>query len=229
MKTDLIGVDFNLNSGGVIFEVGMIITFMFVITLFCCCRCKHLPTPRCIKERRHKKKAARRERYRKKKERLREEEEEEAQRKRWKHEKRHRDHYRKLSKQIRNNHWSVRFIDKGRRNQIHRLARGEGEGQNDGVEKQKTVKGSNENMEKEGSLATTRMGDTRRNSSRVDSTSVWSGTTATSSSWYCGQDIHTRGSIYSYDVDEGEGEDDGGRSGRSSGATSESTTINMEQ
>ena len=31
LKTDLIGVDFNLNSGGVIFEVGMIITFMFVI------------------------------------------------------------------------------------------------------------------------------------------------------------------------------------------------------
>ena len=73
------------------------------------------------------------------------------------------------------------------------------------------------------------MGDTRRNSSRVNSTSMWSGTTATSSDWYCGQDIHTKGSVYSYDMDEGEEEGDGGRSGRSSGATSESTTINIEQ
>ena len=81
-KTDLIGVDFNLNSGGVIFEVGMIIAFIFIIAMFCCCGIKHLPTPRCIKERRKKKKEARRERYRKKKERLREEEEEERQRKR---------------------------------------------------------------------------------------------------------------------------------------------------
>ena len=196
-KTDLIGVDFNLNSGGVIFEVGMIITFMFIIAMFCCCGCKHLPTPRCIKERRHKKKAARRERYRKKKERLREEEEEETQRRRWKHEKRHRDHYRKLSKQIRDNHWSVRFIDEGRRNQIHRLASGEGVGQNSGAEKHRIVKGHHEDREKEGSLATTGMGETRRNSSRVDSSSMWSGTTATSSDWYCGKDIHTKGSVYS--------------------------------
>ena len=98
-----------------------------------------------------------------------------------------------------------------------------------GGEKQETVRRSNEEREKEGILATVRTGDTRRNSSRVDSTSVWIGTLATNSSWYCGQDIHTRGSIYSYDVDEGEGDEDGGRSGRSSGATSESTTINMEQ
>ena len=146
-----------------------------------------------------------------------------------KHEKRHREHYRKLSKQIRDNHWSVRFIDEGRRNQIHRLASGEGEGQNSGAEKHRIVKGHHEDREKEGSLATTGMGETRRNSFRVDSTSVWSGTTATSSDWYCGQDIRTRGSIYSYDVDEGEGDEDGGRSGRSSGATSDTTTINMDQ
>ena len=81
-KNDLIGLEFDFNSGGVIFEVGMILTFMFVITLFCCCGYRHLPTPKCIKERRHKKKVARRERYRKKKEMMREEEEKEAQGKR---------------------------------------------------------------------------------------------------------------------------------------------------
>ena len=109
------------------------------------------------------------------------------------------------------------------------MARGEGEGQSNGGEKQETVRRCNEEREKEGSLATARTGDTRRNSSRVDSTSVWSGTSVTSSSWYCGQDIHTRGSIYSYDVEEGEGDEDGGRSGRSSGGTSDTTTINMDQ
>ena len=69
-KTDLIGVDFNLASGGVIFEVGMIIAFILIIMMFCCCGIKHLPTPRCIKEKRKKNKEARRERSRKKKERL---------------------------------------------------------------------------------------------------------------------------------------------------------------
>ena len=36
-KNDLIGLEFDFNSSGVIFEVGMILTFMFVIMLFCCC------------------------------------------------------------------------------------------------------------------------------------------------------------------------------------------------
>ena len=49
-KNDLIGLEFDFNSGGVIFEVGMILTFMFVIILFCCCGCRHLPTPKCLKE-----------------------------------------------------------------------------------------------------------------------------------------------------------------------------------
>ena len=39
-KNDLIGLEFDFNSGGVIFEVGMILTFMFVIILFCCCGCR---------------------------------------------------------------------------------------------------------------------------------------------------------------------------------------------
>ena len=63
----------------------------------------------------------------------------------------------------------------------------------------------------------------------VESTLEWSGTSATSSSWYCGQDIHTRGSLYSYDLDKGEGDKDEGRSSRSSGASSDTTTINMDQ
>ena len=104
---------------------------------------------------------------------MREEEEKEAERKRWKQKKRHRDHHVKLAKQIRNNHWSVRYIDEERRNQILKVARGEGEGQSNGVEKQETVRRPNEEREKEGSLATMRTGDTRRNSSMVDSTSVW--------------------------------------------------------
>ena len=97
------------------------------------------------------------------------------------------------------------------------------------MEKQETAGRPNEEREMEGSLATMGTEDTRRNSSMVDSTSMWSGTSGTSSSWYCGQDIHTRGSIYSYDMDEGKGDEEGGRSGRSSGATSNTTTINMDQ
>ena len=176
-KTDLIGVDFNLNSGGVIWEVGMIISFILIILFFCCCGIKHFPTPSCIKERRKKKKEARRERYRKKKERLRKEEEEERLRKIWKHERRHREYYRKLSKKVKNNHWSVRNLDEERRDQIHRihrLASGGGMGQNSGaekhsgVEKHRIVKGHQEDREEEGSLVTTGMGETR-SFSRVDS------------------------------------------------------------
>ena len=61
-KTDLIGVDFNLESGGVIWEVGMIIAFLMVILLFCCCGIKHFPTPRCIRkeERRKRRQGERR-------------------------------------------------------------------------------------------------------------------------------------------------------------------------
>ena len=92
-----------------------------------------------------------------------------------------------------------------------------------GVEKHRIVKGHQEDREEEGSLVTTGMGETR-SFSRVDSSSVWSGTTATSSDWYCGKDIHTKGSVYSYDMEEGEDEEDGGRSSRSS-----DTTIVIEQ
>ena len=98
-----------------------------------------------------------------------------------------------------------------------------------GVEKQETAERPNEEREMEGSLATMGTEDTRRNSSMVDSTLMWRGTSRTSSSWYCGQDIHTRGSIYSYDMDERKGDEEEGRSGRSSGASSGSTTINMDQ
>ena len=160
---------------------------------------------------------------------MREEEEREEERKRWKQKKRHRDHHVKMAKKIGKNHWSVRYIDKERKKQILRIARGEGEGQSNGVEKQETAGRPNEEREMEGSLATMGTEDTRRNSSMVDSTSVWSGTSGTSSSWYCGQDIHTRGSIYSYDMDERKGDEEEGRSGRSSGASSGSTTINMDQ
>ena len=231
-KTDLIGVDFNLNSGGVVFEVGMIIAFILIIMMFCCCGIKHLPTPRCIKEKRKKNKEARRERNRKKKEKLRKEEEEERLRKIWKHDRRHKEYYRKLSKKINDNHWAVRNLSEERRDQIHRihrLASGEGMGQNSGAEKHigaekhRIVKEHQEDREEEGSLVTTGMGETR-SFSRVDSSSVWSGTTATSSDWYCGKDIHTKGSVYSYDMEEGEEEGDGGRSSRSS-----DTTIIIEQ
>ena len=160
---------------------------------------------------------------------MREEEEKEAERRRWKEKKRHRDHHMKLAKQIQKGHWSVHYIDEERKNQILKEARGEGEGQSNGGEKQEIVKKPNKEREKEGSLATMRTGDTRRNSSMVDSTSVWSGTSADNSSWYCGPDIHTRASLYSYDVDEGEGDEDGERSGRTSGASSDTTTINMDQ
>ena len=134
-KTDLIGVDFNLNSGGVIFEVGMIIAFILIIMMFCCCGIKHLPTPRCIKERRKKKKEARRERHRKKKEKLRREEEEERLRRIWKHDRRRKEHYRKLSEKIKKGHWSVRHLEEERKNEIHRihrLASKVGMGQNSG-------------------------------------------------------------------------------------------------
>ena len=83
-------------------------------------------------------------------------------------------------------------------------------------------------VEESGSLATLRTGDTGRKSSIVGSTSVWSSTSADESSWYCGSDIHTRASLYSYNEDEEEGDKDGGRSGRTSGASSDTTTINME-
>ena len=160
---------------------------------------------------------------------MREEEEKEAERRRWKEKKRHRDHKIKLAKQIQKGHWSVRYIDEDRKNQILKEARGEEEGKNNVVVKQEIIRRPHKEVEEEGSLATMRTGDTRRKSSMVDSTSVWSGTSTDSSSWYCGQDIHTRASLYSYDVDEGEGDEDGGRSGRSSGASSDTTTINMDQ
>ena len=234
-KTDLIGVDFNLNSGGVIFEVGMIISFILIILFFCCCGIKHFPTPSCIKERRKKKKEARRERYRKKKEKLRKEEEEERLRKIWKHERRHREHYRKLSKKIKNGHWSVRNLDEERRNQIHRIhslaskggmGQNSGEKEHSGVEKHRIVEVQQEDREEEGSRVTTGMGETR-SFSRGDSSSMYSGTTATSSDWYCGRDIYTEGSVYSCDMGEGEDEEDGGRSSRSS--RSSDSTIVIEQ
>ena len=150
---------------------------------------------------------------------MREEEEREEERKSWKQRKRHRDHHVKMGKMIEKNHWSVRHIDEERRKQILRIARGEGGGQRNGVEKQETAGRPNEEREMEGSLATMRTEDTRRNSSMVDSTSMWSGTSGTSSSWYCGQDIHTRGSMYSLDMDERKGEEKEGRNGSSSGSS----------
>ena len=210
----------------------MIISFILIIMFFCCCGIKHLPTPSCIKERRKKKKEARRERYRKKKERLRKEEEEERLRKIWKHERRHREHYRKLSKKIKNDHWSVRNLDEERRNQIHRIhslaskggmGQNSGEKKHSGVEKHRIVEVQQEDREEEGSRVTTGMGETR-SFSRGDSSSVCSGTTATSSDWYCGRNIHTEGSVYSYDMEEGKDEEDEGRSSRSS-----DTAIVIEQ
>ena len=228
-KTDLIGVDFNLNSGGVIFEVCMIITFMFVIMLFCLCGCHHLPTPQCLKERRHKNRMIKRERYRKKKEMMREEEEREEERRRRKQRKRHMEHHRKMGKMIEKNHWAVRNIEEERRNEILRIARGEGGGQRKGVEKQVTAGRLKEESEMGGNSATMRTEDARRNSSMVDGTSLWSGTSGTSSSWYCGQDIHTEGSMYSLDLDEKKGEEKEGRNGSSSGSSNGSTMINMDQ
>ena len=234
-KTDLIGVDFNLESGGVIWEVGMIIAFLMVILLFCCCGIKHLPTPRCIKERRKKNKEARREKNRKKKERLRKEEEEERLRKIWKHDRRNKEYYRKMSKKINDKHWAVRNLSEERRDhihnmhRIHKLASGEGIEQRNGAEKHigaekhKIVEEHRGDREEEGNLVTTGMGETR-SISRVDSSSVCSGTTATSTDWYCGRDIYTNGSVYSYDMEEGEEEKDEGRSSRSS-----DTVIDFEQ
>ena len=90
--------------------------------------------------------------------------------------------------------------------------------------KQETTRRPHTEVEEVGSLATVRMRDTGRKSSMVGSTSVWSGTSADDSSWYCGSDIHTRASLYSYNEDEEEGDREGVRSGR----VSDTTTINME-
>ena len=94
--------------------------------------------------------------------------------------------------------------------------------------KQEITRRPHTGVEEVGSLATVRTGDTGRKSSMVGSTSVCSATSADDSSWYCGSDIHTRASLYSYNEDEEEGDKDGGRSGRTSGASSDTTTINME-
>ena len=86
-----------------------------------------------------------------------------------------------------------------------------------------------EESEMGGSSATMRTEDARRNSSMVDSTSLWSGTSGTSSSWYCGQDIHTEGSMYSFDMDEKKAEEMERRNGSSSGSSNGSTIIDMDQ
>ena len=235
-KTDLIGVDFNLNSGGVIWEIGMIISFILITLFFCCCGIRHFPTPSCIKERRKKKKEARRERHRRKKEKLRREEEEERLRRIWKHDRRRKEHYRKLSEKIKKGHWSVRHLEEERKNEIHRIHRlaskvgmGQNSGEKDhsGEEKHRIVEIQQEKREEEGSRATTGMGETR-SFSRVDSPSMYSETTNTSSDWYCGRDIYTEDSVYSGDTGEDEDQEDGGRSsGRSS--RSSDTIIDIEQ
>ena len=80
--TDLIGLNFD--SGGVIFEIGMILMGCFIIFLCFCCGCRHLPQPNCMKERKHRKRHIKREKLRRKREKKQEEEEIIKERRRWK-------------------------------------------------------------------------------------------------------------------------------------------------
>ena len=77
-------------------------------------------------------------------------------------------------------HWSVRNLDKERRNQIHRIhslaskggmGQNSGEKEHSGVEKHRIVEVQQEDREEEGSRVTTGMGETR-SFSRGDSSSV---------------------------------------------------------
>ena len=230
-NNDLIGLNFDFQSGGVIFEIGMILTLMFIIFMCFCCGCRHLPQPSCLREKKHKRRHARKEKLRRKWEKQREEEEIEAERRRRKEIRRNREHKIKLAKKISKGHWSVRYIDEDRKKQIIKEAKGEGTGRDKGgcvVVEQEVTRRPSTGVEEAGSLATMRTGDTGRRSSIVGSSSVWSSTSADDSSWYCGSQIHHRVSLCTYNEDEEEGDREGVRNGSVSVASSDTTTINME-
>ena len=57
---DLIGLNFDFNSGGIIFEVGMILMMFFIVFLCFCCGLSHCEKPRWLRGRKQRKKVKRR-------------------------------------------------------------------------------------------------------------------------------------------------------------------------
>ena len=117
-NNDLIGLNFDFNSGGVIFEIGMILTGCFIILLCFCCGCRHLPQPNCMKERKHRRRHVRKEKLRGKWEKKQEEEEIIAERRQRKAIRRNREHKHKLARKIVAGHWSTRQISEDRKREI---------------------------------------------------------------------------------------------------------------
>ena len=95
-NNDLIGHNFDFESEGILFEIGMIAMGFFIVFLCFCCGCRHLPQPNCLKERKHRKKTKKREKARRKREKRLEEEEMIKERRRRKALMRHMKHKQKL-------------------------------------------------------------------------------------------------------------------------------------
>ena len=206
---DLIGLNFNFNSGGVIFEIGMILTGCFIILLCFCCGCRHLPQPNCIKERKHRRRHVRREKLRRKRENKQEEEEIIEERRRRKALRRNREHKHKVTKKISAGHWSTRQISEERKREILNEVHGE------------APVGSDRGSSVLGAEEAGRMPSTR------SCTSVWSSTSGGGSSWYGGSQIHHRTSLCTYNEGEEEGEGEVVLSDSVS-VTSGDTTIDIE-
>ena len=230
-NNDLIGLNFDFNSGGVIFEIGMILTICFIILLCFSCGCQHLPQPNCMRERKHKRRTARKEKLRRKQEKQREEEEIKAERRRRKEIRRNREHKFKLAKKISSGHWSIRHIDEDRKREILNEVQGGGTtGSDKGscvLVEEEVGRRPSTVVEEAGRRSSMRSGETGRRSSIMSSSSVWSSTSADGSSWYCGSQIHHRASLCTYNEGEEEGDREGVRSDSVSVTSSDTTTINM--
>ena len=123
---DLIGLNFDFNSGGIIFEVGMILMMFFIVFLCFCCGCRHCENPRWMRERKQRKVTKRREKARRKREvKLRDEEmiKEGSKRKAMRKHLRHKE---KVAKGVASGHWKFRGITDDHVKKI--LGRGFGEG-----------------------------------------------------------------------------------------------------
>ena len=81
-RTDLIGLNFDFNSGGVIFEIGMLLILGLIVMLCFCCSFSHCcEKPQWLKDRKEKKKQLRRAKVEKKRRKKATEEELEVERK----------------------------------------------------------------------------------------------------------------------------------------------------
>ena len=101
---DLIGLNFDFNSRGNIFEVGMILMMFFIVFLCFCCGLRHCEKPRWLRDRKHRKKVKRREKARRKRDVKLEEEEMIKERQRMKVAMKHLQHKEKVSKKVASGH-----------------------------------------------------------------------------------------------------------------------------